>query len=268
MEDAPIVFDNTPRNQGVDTCIPKFFIREVERKVESLKAGRPIFYDVEWVKIYIPGDASTVVSRKVTDEHRERWPVQYQAFKRGQQQAVTGTPLEEWPVLTRARVAELKAVNILNVETLASLNDDAITRLGMGTRELVHRAQVFIKSAKDAAVQGKLIADLERKQQQIDAMQAQIDDLAEKLADATGKDVSRETTLPPVEVQQDATVTAAQAKSLDLDIKPVNYDADAEEDLSEGTPEPSEPETIEATAPTKKVAKKRKKRVKRKAVAA
>lgn len=202
MEDLP-AFDISPRGYlgtGKDNCIPLFSLRPVENKSASNQAGRPIFREVEWVKIYIPGDKTTVVSKKVTDEHRERWPEQYQAFKRGQDQPIIGTPLEQWPIVTRAQVMEFKALQIHTVENLASLSDDAISRIGMGTRDLVERAKAFLVAAEEGARDSQIAAKLEAANQKIDAMAAQIDELATRLEEVTGERVSRETPEPPQEV--------------------------------------------------------------------
>lgn len=201
MDDLP-AFDIQPRGHiGKDNCIPLFSLRPVQNTKETNAQGRPIFRDVEWVKIYIPGDKTTVVSKKVTDEHRERWPEQYAAFKRGQEQPVIGTPLEQWPIMTRSQVFEFKALQIHTVENLANLADDAITRIGTGCRDLVERAKAFLIAAEAGARDSQLAAKLEAKQQQIDAMQTQINELAQRLEEVTGEKVSRETPAPATEVE-------------------------------------------------------------------
>ena len=194
MEDLPTFDEVTPRGNfgpNKDNCIPLFSLRPVENKAESNKHGRPIFHDVEWVKIYIPGDKTTVVSKKVTDEHRERWPEQYSAFKRGREQPIVGTPLEQWPQMTRSKVAEFKALAIHTVESLAGLDDAAVNRLGMGTRDLRERARAYLQAAQAGKKDSQLAALLE-------AMQVQIDELAQRLEEVTGEQVPRETSATPV----------------------------------------------------------------------
>jgi hypothetical protein len=84
---------------------------------------------------------------------KERWPDHYAAFKKGEQRATSGTPLEAWPNsdLTKSRVAEIKAHDILSVEELANLQDNLLGKLGMGARELREAARTYIAKAKSGA---------------------------------------------------------------------------------------------------------------------
>ena len=80
-----------------DNATPTFYMGTRENPVKTREMGRPIFDDVEMVRITIPGDRLTNFVDEVSDEHRNRWPDHYAAFKRGELRASTGTPLEHWP---------------------------------------------------------------------------------------------------------------------------------------------------------------------------
>jgi hypothetical protein len=142
---------------------PRFFMEAVQDDLATAKEGRPIFNNAEFVEILIPGDRLSRPVFPVEDKHRERWPEAYAAFKRGQDHAITGTPLEAWPVMTTARVMELKAINIMSVEDLAGLPDRAIGQLGPDGRKLREQAQAYLDAAKGGATvaaQAKEIAAL------------------------------------------------------------------------------------------------------------
>lgn len=161
-------------NNGI---FPRFFTKAVQNKAKSEEAGRPIFEDREWVEIIIAGDKGSIVERPVRDEDRQRWEEHYERFKKGQESALEGTPVEQWPVLTTAQVAELKALNIFTVEALAELRDSALTNLGMGARDLQAKAQAYLSAAADSSVvqkQATKINDLER---QVEFLKQQIADL-------------------------------------------------------------------------------------------
>jgi hypothetical protein len=53
------------RNGGGRRTFPTFYVEAVENRAESEKEGRPIFRDVEYVKILIAGDQKTEVIKKV-----------------------------------------------------------------------------------------------------------------------------------------------------------------------------------------------------------
>lgn len=147
-----------------DTARPRFYNDAIQNMAKSEKEGRPIYEDKEMVEIRIPGDKLMTWVGVVEDRHRQRWPEQYAAFKRGEERAATGTPLEQWPnaTLNKSRVAELKAQNILSVEELASIPDNVLPKLGFGARELRDQANAYISTAKSAAQNSQLVAEITR----------------------------------------------------------------------------------------------------------
>lgn len=155
-----------------DTARPHFYVEAIKNNAKSEAEGRPIFEDREMVKITIPGDRLSNWVGYVTDVHRERWPEHYAAFKRGEARASVGTPLEHWPCdsLTVARVAELKALNILSVEELASVPDNTLPRIGMGARALRDQAKAYIANAKGGAETAAMAARIAQLEEMILAM--------------------------------------------------------------------------------------------------
>ncbi len=75
---------------------PRFFIETMRDENASRQNGREMFRDEERVEIVMPGNPYTRPVMRVTDEHRQIWPKQYEAFKAGQEIAIDGTPLEAW----------------------------------------------------------------------------------------------------------------------------------------------------------------------------
>lgn len=154
---------------------PRFFMQPVEDELATAKEGRPIFTDQEYVEVLIPGDRLSKPVFPVSDEHRKRWPQAYEAFRRGHDHVTHGTPLEQWPPLTSARVMELKSINILTVEDLAGLADRAISQLGPDGRQLREKARAFL----DAAAGGATVA---AQAQEIAALREQVDRLMASMA--------------------------------------------------------------------------------------
>lgn len=134
--------------QSRDSTFPRFFMHQEQDPVASEREGRPIFREIEMVEIIMPGIAHlNKPAFKVTDEHRQRWPDHYDRFKKGQQMSLDGTPIEQWPILTRGMVLELKALEIHTVEACATLTDHAIQRIPMYGRKLRDLAKAYLDDA-------------------------------------------------------------------------------------------------------------------------
>ena len=134
-------------------AIPQFFTEAVKLEWKSRQEGRPIFEDREFVRIIIPGDRRSMAVEPVGEEHKARWPREYEAFRAGREAPLEGTPLSEWPVsmMSPARVQELAWFNLRTVEQLAAVNDAQLQTLGMGARELRERARTWLEVAAKGA---------------------------------------------------------------------------------------------------------------------
>lgn len=177
FDDATIQnFANQARYAGDSKLYVTFYVRAVMNNFESAQQGRPIFNEKEYVRIIVPGDSKTTVDCPVTDEFRMRFAKQYELFKKGMEQAVTGTPLEVWPQLTVGLVAELKAMHISTVEQLAELDDGKAQRI-MGSHELRRRARAFLDAAQGEAANNKMLAELEKRDEEINQLKTQMAEL-------------------------------------------------------------------------------------------
>lgn len=89
----------------------------------------------------------------------------YSAWKTDQEPPLNGTPIKIWPVLSAAQVKSLTALRILVVEDLAEANEETLSRIGMGSRNLKLQAQEWLKAqSKDGlGTLVKRLADLEGK---------------------------------------------------------------------------------------------------------
>ena len=166
--------------------IAEFYVDAVHMKAASEEAGRPIYKDYEFVRINVPGDAKTEIVQRVTDEHKNRFARQYDAFKRGVEQATEGTPLEQYPPMQPSQIRMLKALNIPTVEALAGLenNDAKIQELGLGGREMVKSAVAYLAVAADSAEAQKYAIENERMKSEIDDLKTQVQELAKMAEDA------------------------------------------------------------------------------------
>lgn len=163
---------NTSFAASTGSAIPRFHTEAVQDELASAAAGRPIFRMEERIQVHTPGALNQPVFR-VTDEHRNTWPQQYEAFKRGEEMSVDGTPLEQWPVLNRNQVAELKALQIYTVEQCAQLPDTAVQRIGLGGRAIRERAKAYLDDAEAVALTERLTREGEQKDARIALLERQ-----------------------------------------------------------------------------------------------
>jgi hypothetical protein len=170
----------------------EFFMEAVRDGRASLDAGRDIFSERERVKIIIPGMIASVLVAEVNDDHRQRWPQQYAAFKAGQEAPVTGTPLEEWPILNRAAIAELKHLQIHTVEELAALSDIAVQHIGMGGQILRERARGWLDDAQHEALTTKLAHENDLLRTEIGSLRGQVEELSRQLTALSVRMLERE----------------------------------------------------------------------------
>ncbi len=142
-----------------DTAFPLFYMEPVELIAQSKAEGRPVFRETEFVKVMLPGFKDISV-HKVRPEDIERWPEYYRKFKEGNNtETIIGTPIKEWNGIRPSQAAACKTLNVLSVEALASLPDQALRKLGPDCYELQKRARDFLSSANSSS----RITELEKK---------------------------------------------------------------------------------------------------------
>lgn len=139
----------------------RFYVRPVNNAFESEAQGRPIFTDVDYVEIFVPGDNNTIIDQPVREDHKKRFPIQWAHFQNqhAKDTREMGTPLTEWTILSKSQVEELRALKFFTVDAIASASDQNIMRLGMAAGMSPYafreKAQQFLKMASGVAVAGE-----------------------------------------------------------------------------------------------------------------
>jgi len=148
----------------------RFMLHAHRNPTKSREAGRPIYDEVPYVDVRTPGDRTSHLFRPAAELDKRKWPKHWAAFEsRTSGGPVEGTPLEEWPQITRGMVEELKFFNVFTVEALADLNDSAQQNF-MGIGIWIQKAQAFLVATDEA-----------KAAEQIESKDRQISDLTERL---------------------------------------------------------------------------------------
>lgn len=178
--------------RATDGVIPVFFSKEIEDSAATQEAGRPIFKSVDWIEIIVPGSRDRV-SCPVRIEHRNRFPEQWDSYKRNEDRVVAdGTPITEWQGIARTRAMELRAQGFYTVEQFASAPENQIAKTGQDGRRLQEQAKAFLDGQQELASERRIRAELESKFAEQVAKTAelasQVAELMRKLGDDDGSD--------------------------------------------------------------------------------
>lgn len=159
----------------------KFYMGNRENPIKSAEAGHPVFDDVPFVRVIVPGDKNTVIDTPVREEHKQRFPQVWERFQKsnGDGESLSGMPIREWPAVTRGQCEELAYLNILTVEQLAAVSDGNGAKI-MNFNALKRKALAYLEQAKDSAFTQKVIAENGKMQEQITFLTQQIKEQNEK----------------------------------------------------------------------------------------
>ncbi len=157
-----------------------FYTKPVMNPLKSTEAGRQVFDELDYIRIMTPGSQLTIIDTPVTDNnYLSRFGERYKKWKSGQEELLSGTPLDAFPWLIGkvGLLAELRALNIHTVEQLSTLPDSAMHNM-MGGIELRKRAADWLDqtTGTDAKV-AKMSKDNDDLKAQLAAMQDQMKQL-------------------------------------------------------------------------------------------
>jgi hypothetical protein len=112
----------------------RFYKRPVQQEHESQEAGRPIFKEFDFVHICVAGDTLTEIDTYVLPSHKTRFPQQWANYMNRQganEPDIVGTPVSEWPIVSKSQAEELRALKFHTVEAIAHASDQQLQRMGM-----------------------------------------------------------------------------------------------------------------------------------------
>lgn len=152
-----------------------FEIRAEEDRTASIAEGHYVAKDVHYAIITPQGSkdriervvfewfdnlTAQVQQERFPQEWLSRFQAAYEAWKKGQELPLSGTPVMTWPAVSPAQVKVLQTAHVLTVEDLAAANEETITRLGMGGRALKQRAVEWLAASKNTGKHAEEMAAL------------------------------------------------------------------------------------------------------------
>jgi hypothetical protein len=154
--------------QGADSRLAvQFYKKSMKQEDASNEAGRPIFKEFDFVRIMIPGDNLTEIDTYAQESHKQRFPRQWAHYQNqvAGQEDIVGTPLDQWPQVTRSQAEELRGLKFYTVEAIADCSDQQLQRIGMVAGMSPHnfrlKAKAFLNLANDSAEVAQREAELQ-----------------------------------------------------------------------------------------------------------
>ena len=161
--------------QGADSRLQvRFYKKPVQQDQESMDAGRPIYKEFDFVHICVAGDTLTEIDTYALQNHKQRFPIQWANYMNrvgANDQEVVGTPVAEWPLVSKSQAEELRAMKFHTVESIASASDQQLQRMGMAAGMSPYafrdKAKAFLNLATTSA-------ETDRREQEINALKEEL----------------------------------------------------------------------------------------------
>ena len=168
--------------QGADSRLAvQFYKKSMKQEDASNEAGRPIFKEFDFVRIMIPGDNLTEIDTYAQESHKQRFPRQWAHYQNqvAGHEDIVGTPLDQWPQVTRSQAEELRGLKFQTVESIADCSDQQLQRIGMVAGMSPHnfrlKAKAFLNLANDSAEVAHREAELQALREENDKIKVETD---------------------------------------------------------------------------------------------
>lgn len=159
--------DFTKERAGDEKLAIRFFKKAKQNSEETLKQNRPIFEEVDYIQIVVPGDRTSTIVRPVSPADAVRFEKQYAHWKKtAEETMLQGTPLEAWGIMSLAQIEEYRYFGVRTIDQMAELRDDVAMKI-MGGVQLKQKAVAFMALAKEEAPMKKVQVELDKRDTEI-----------------------------------------------------------------------------------------------------
>ena len=167
---------------GDNRAIVFFHKQSVWNQIKSEHAGRRIYDEVDFVSIQHPGEREQKIDRPVKPlEDPYRWPTQWSAYQKNQEQVAEGTPIDLLFPNNPALADNLKSAGITTVEQLANLSATGMHNVGMGAQDYVNYARSYLDHAQKGVGFHQFQAEMKEKDAQIRILTQRVETLTTQI---------------------------------------------------------------------------------------
>jgi len=185
----------------------RFYKRPVQQEAETLAEGRPIYKEFDFVHICVAGDTLTEIDTYALQSHKTRFPIQWANYQNrlgADDQEVIGTPVGEWPLVSKSQAEELRAMKFHTVESIANASDQQLQRMGMAAGMSPYS---FRDKAKSYLSLASSSAETDKRQQEINELK---EELAKKEAESVKMKAETDAKLALMQDQMAAILAAVK----------------------------------------------------------
>ena len=187
----------------------RFYKRPVQQEQESIEAGRPIYKEFDFVHICVAGDTLTEIDTYALPSHKTRFPIQWANYMNrvgANEPDIVGTPVSEWPIVSKSQAEELRALKFHTVEAIAHASDLQLQRMGMAAGMSPYafrdKAKAFLNLATNAA-------ETDKRESEINSLK---EELAKKDAETAKMKAETDAKLAQMQDQMAAILAAVGEK--------------------------------------------------------
>ena len=152
----------------------RFYKRAIKQEDASTEAGRPIYKEFDFVNICVAGDNLTEIDTFALENHKQRFPLHWAQYinKLGNDnEGYEGTPLSEWPLVSKSQAEELRGLKFHTVEAVANASDQQLQRIGMAAGMSPY---AFRDKAKSFLNLADKTAESDKRDQEINALKEEL----------------------------------------------------------------------------------------------
>ena len=184
---AEIEWNSASRDYGTvkfgsdNDLVVVFYWKSVRNIKKSEDQKTPIFEDVEYVKIFRPGEQMNQIDRPIEENDKYRFARQWAQFQDKRAQMPEGTPIDLLFPNHPSIADRLKSVGVYTIQQCAGLTAHAIDNIGMGGQDYVNRAKAYMESAASGASVLKIQDELAKKEMEVNRLQMDNKSLTDQL---------------------------------------------------------------------------------------
>lgn len=166
-----------------------FYSKPMQNQFQTELQGRPIFKDVDFVRIILPGDKHNIIDTIARQDHKDRFPIHWARYQNqhGENATEMGTPLSAWPLISAAKAEELRALNFRTVESIAHASDSQLEKLGMAAGMAAHvfrdRARRYLEVARDEGANNEQAERAKKLEEENAKMKSDMDEMKAMIAE-------------------------------------------------------------------------------------
>jgi prophage DNA circulation protein len=189
----------------------QFETRPMEDRDASLEAGHTVFKDVVFAIVTPSGtkdrlekEAEAWLEGVKEGVQQERIPAMWfdaysdalKRYRAGQEAPEMGTALNHVTIFSPAEVKNILNANIRTVEDMAEATEEAMARIGMGSRALKQKAEAWLKASEGT---GKSAAEIEKLRQENNDFRAREEVREETLKELQAQVATLQAAIAPTE---------------------------------------------------------------------